>query len=119
MRVWQEDQAALSIIVLIAIAAVIVLFVGLWLSANLIGVILTLFIAGLIGWLADQAVPGSIPYGWLGAIVAGLLGSFLGELILGGLGPEVAGISLVPAFIGAVVLAFGTDLFLKARGSEA
>jgi uncharacterized membrane protein YeaQ/YmgE (transglycosylase-associated protein family) len=68
--------------------------------------------------LEDQAVPGSIPYGWLGRIVAGLLGSFLGELILGGLGPEVAGISLVPAFLGAVILAFAGDFFLKARGSE-
>jgi uncharacterized membrane protein YeaQ/YmgE (transglycosylase-associated protein family) len=108
----------LSIIVLIAIALVIALVGGLWLLANLIGVIITLFIAGMIGWLADQAVPGSIPYGWLGAIVAGLLGTFLGELILGGLGPDVAGISLIPAFVGAVILAFGADFFLKARGSE-
>ena len=84
----------------------VVLVVGIWLVTSLVGLVITLVIAALIGWLADKIVPGQLPYGWLGAIVAGLLGSFLGGILLGDLGPTIGGISLVPALVGAIILAF-------------
>ena len=69
----------------VLIVLLILLVIGIWLTSHLVGLIVMLFIAGIIGWIADQIVPGRLPYGWLGAIVAGLVGSWIGSLILGGL----------------------------------
>ena len=34
-------------------------------SVSLLGLLVTLVIAALVGWLADKIVPGDLPYGWL------------------------------------------------------
>lgn len=108
---------SLLIIFLVLLA---VLIVAVWITFNLVGLLITLLIAGLIGWLADRIVPGDLPYGWLGAIVAGLAGSWLGTLILGDLGPTVRGIALIPALIGAIILAFVIELvFSRSKGRGA
>jgi uncharacterized membrane protein YeaQ/YmgE (transglycosylase-associated protein family) len=86
-----------------------------WLTASLLGLIVTLLIAGGVGWLAYQVVPGRLPYGWIGAVVAGLVGSWIGGILLGDAGPSIGGIDLVPAFIGAIVLAVIADLVFKSR----
>lgn len=107
----------LELIVLLVILFAVL--IGVWLTFQLVGVLVTLVVAAVIGWLADQIVPGKLPYGWAGAIVAGLLGSWLGSLVLGDLGPEVGGIALIPALLGAIVLAFAYDLLAKrTRGSR-
>jgi uncharacterized membrane protein YeaQ/YmgE (transglycosylase-associated protein family) len=93
------------------------LVVGIWVLTSLIGLLITLLIAGLIGWLADQIVPGRIPYGWLGAIVAGLLGSFIGGILLGEVGPTIGGISIIPALIGAIILAFVLEAIGKTQST--
>ena len=93
---------------LIAIAALLVLVfvsVGLWLTLTLTHLLLTLAVAGLVGWLADLVVPGDLPYGWLGAVAAGLIGGWIGQIIIGRMGPNLFGVYLVPAFLGAVILA--------------
>ena len=105
------------IVVLVLIVLLIALVVGIWLFVNIVGLIFTLIIAGLIGWLADRIVPGELPYGWLGAIVAGLLGSFVGGILLGDLGPEIFDISVIPALAGAVILAFVANLVVKRQAS--
>ena len=44
-----------------------------------IGLLLTLIVAGLIGWAADLVVPrGALPGGWLGAVLTGIIGGFVG-----------------------------------------
>ena len=100
------------ILLLIILAALIV---GIWILSSLVGLLVALVIAGIIGWLADRIVPGDLPYGLLGAIVAGLLGSFVGGLLLGDLGPGIAGIELIPALVGAVILAFVANAVVKTR----
>lgn len=102
------------VIALLALLAIII--VGIWLTSHLIGLVITLIIAGIVGWIANQILPGKIPYGWLGAVVAGLLGSWLGTLVLGSLGPTIGGITIIPAIIGAVVLGFGANAIAKANG---
>jgi uncharacterized membrane protein YeaQ/YmgE (transglycosylase-associated protein family) len=99
----------------------LILVLGIWLTANLIGLVITLFIAGLLGWLADLIVPGRLPYGWLGSIVAGLGGSWVGGILLGDYGPELGGIALIPALLGAVILAFAARFIGKSTtaGSNA
>ena len=93
-------------VVLLAIA----LGVATWLTVSLIGFLLTLLVAGLVGWAADAVVPGQLPGGWLGAILAGIVGGFLGTLVLGHVGPTIAGVNLIPAFIGAAVIAVVAEL---------
>src|SRR5438552_12451651 len=66
----------------------------------------TLAVAGMVGWIADLVVPGDLPYGWLGAVVAGLVGGWLGALVLGNVGPQLFGVHLIPAVLGAALLAF-------------
>ena len=100
------------------ILGIVVLVVGLmlsfWVVGHAIGLVLMLFMAGLVGWLADAIVPGRLPYGWLGAIAAGLIGSWLGTLVLGHLGPNLFGVPVIPAFVGAVILAVVAELAGKA-----
>jgi len=102
----------------ILIALLLLLVIGIWLTSHLIGLIVMLFIAGIIGWIADQIVPGRLPYGWLGAIVAGLVGSWIGSLILGGFGPSLAGIAIIPALLGAIILAFIASAVTKATSGR-
>lgn len=103
------------ILAVIAIVVLLLIVAGIWLTVSLAGLLVTLVVAALVGWLADRIVPGDLPYGWLGAIVAGLLGSWLGGMVLGDLRPEIGDIALIPAFVGAVILAFIADLVIKQR----
>ncbi len=106
---------------LIALLVVVVLLgAGMWLTVGLIGLLVTLIVAGLVGWAADAVVPGKLPGGWLGAVLAGIGGGWLGHLVfrtfgLPGSGLVVAGIDLVPAFVGAVVIAVALELFSTQR----
>lgn len=102
----------MSIIVGLLILLVIVIL-AIWITANTIGVLITLLVAGLVGWLADSIVPGEIPLGWLGAIMAGLVGSWIGAALFGRFGPSLAGISIIPAVIGAIILAFLISLVTR------
>jgi uncharacterized membrane protein YeaQ/YmgE (transglycosylase-associated protein family) len=99
---------ALIFVLLLAIGVLLIV-----LSFKLIGLVLFLFMAGLVGWLADAIVPGELPYGWLGAIAAGLIGSFLGTLMIGPRGPAILGIHVVPALLGGIVVAFVADIVFK------
>ena len=96
--------------VLLVLLAIALLF---WVGFNVLGWILMLVVAGLVGWLADEIVPGRLPYGWLGAILAGLVGSWLGVALLGRIGPDLAGIPIISAVIGAIILAFIVNLVTK------
>jgi uncharacterized membrane protein YeaQ/YmgE (transglycosylase-associated protein family) len=86
-----------------------------WLTFSLLGLILTLVVAGLVGWAADAVVPGRLPGGWIGAVLAGLVGGFIGTLTLGKIGPTVFDINLIPAFIGAAAIAVAAELAIGSR----
>jgi uncharacterized membrane protein YeaQ/YmgE (transglycosylase-associated protein family) len=81
---------------------------------TILGFLLLLLVAAVIGWVADLIVPGNIPLGWIGAIIAGLVGAWIGQAIFGEWGPTIEGVALVPALIGAVIFAFVLDFVLKA-----
>jgi uncharacterized membrane protein YeaQ/YmgE (transglycosylase-associated protein family) len=105
-------------LLLIFIAIILIVALAIWITFNLVGLIVTLFIAGIIGAIADRIVPGKIPYGFVGAIAAGLLGSWLGTLILGDLGPRIAGIAIIPGLIGAIILAFVAELLFGSKDRD-
>jgi uncharacterized membrane protein YeaQ/YmgE (transglycosylase-associated protein family) len=86
-----------------------------WLSFTMIGFLLTLAVAGLVGWAADAVVPGRLPGGWLGAVLAGIIGGFIGTLLLGRIGPTIFDVNIIPAFIGAAAIAVVAELALGSR----
>ncbi|MFN8607870.1 MAG: GlsB/YeaQ/YmgE family stress response membrane protein [Vulcanimicrobiota bacterium] len=81
------------------------LVLAFWFIGNVMGLLLMLLVAALVGFAADALVPGrQIEHGWLGAMGAGLVGSWLGTLMLGRVGPVLMGVPLLPALLGALVL---------------
>ncbi|KRM60632.1 hypothetical protein FC26_GL000440 [Paucilactobacillus vaccinostercus DSM 20634] len=60
-------------------------------------------IGALIGVIAGAITSRDMPLGWIGNIIAGLLGSWIGESLLGSWGPSLAGLAIIPSIIGAVV----------------
>lgn len=74
------------------------------------GLLWQLLIGAIIGAVAGALTSRNLPMGWIGNIIAGLVGSWLGEMLLGGWGPEVAGMSIVPSIIGAVILVLITSM---------
>jgi uncharacterized membrane protein YeaQ/YmgE (transglycosylase-associated protein family) len=105
---------------ILLVLLVLVLGAGMWLTVSLVALLVTLIVAGIVGWAADAVVPGKLPGGWLGAVLAGIVGGWLGHLLFTWLhwptlGLVIAGVDLVPAFAGAVVIAFALELFSTRR----
>jgi uncharacterized membrane protein YeaQ/YmgE (transglycosylase-associated protein family) len=113
-RIAHSSMPPLAFI-LVAILVLVLLSGVIALTWGIIGLALYLFMAGLIGALADAVVPGTLPWGWVGAVLAGLLGSWLGTLVLGHLGPSLFGVPVIPAFLGALVLAFALSALTRSR----
>ena len=101
------------------VLAAVVLGGLMWLTFSLVGLLLTLFMGGLVGWAADAVIPGRLPGGWLGAVLAGIVGGFLGSLLLGSFGPSLFGVRVIPAFVGAVVIAVAAELVTASRSRHA
>ncbi len=62
----------------------------------------SLFIGGVLGLIAGAILGKEVPGGVSGNIIIGFLGSWLGEFLLGPLGPELGGFYLIPALLGAI-----------------
>src|SRR5215207_6477377 len=101
------------LIILLLVVLVLGAFVGL--TFGLVGLLMTLVVSGLVGWAADAVVPGQLPGGWLGAVLAGIIGGFLGTLLLGKIGPTIFDINIIPAFIGAALIAVVAELTMGSR----
>lgn len=100
-------------VIIVVVTILVGLLVLLPIVGWTIGLGLTLVVAGLIGWFADQIVPGDLPYGKAGAVGAGVGGAVLGSLIPGinGLGPEFFSIRVMPAFVGAMIVVALVEYF--------
>lgn len=110
------------------LAGIILLFLGLLIVGYLItatlslafalmGLAFTLFFAGLLGYAADQVIPGRLPYGWVGAVVAGMLGGLIGQMLLGRWGPHIFGIYPIQTFAGALIVVGIAEIATRALGS--
>ncbi|WP_159544025.1 GlsB/YeaQ/YmgE family stress response membrane protein [Streptococcus halichoeri] len=77
------------------------------------GVIWTLIVGGIIGLIAGAITKKGGSMGWIANIVAGLVGAYVGQALLGAWGPSLAGMALIPSIIGAVVVVIITSLVLS------
>ena len=91
----------------VAIALLVFLMMAgmVWATLGLIAFLLHLVVAGIVGALADALIPGKLPWGWVGAVLAGLVGSWIGTVLIGQVGPRIVGVPIIPGFVGAVILA--------------
>ncbi|MBF6611523.1 MAG: GlsB/YeaQ/YmgE family stress response membrane protein [Chloroflexi bacterium] len=75
-----------------------------------LGFIVMLIMLSVLGWLIDLIVPGRMPYGWLGGIVAAIIGGLIGGFIFGNFGPAASfggwTLSFIPALLGGIILGF-------------
>ena len=85
------------------------------------GLIITLIVGGIIGWLASIVMRTDAQQGILLNIVVGIIGSLLGSFLLGGffgadgsiLNSPLDGGTLLAAFVGAVLLLAIVNLFRR------
>ncbi|HES2383238.1 TPA: GlsB/YeaQ/YmgE family stress response membrane protein [Streptococcus pyogenes] len=77
------------------------------------GLIWTLIVGALIGVIAGALTKKGGSMGWIANIAAGLVGSSVGQALLGSWGPSLAGMSLIPSVIGAVIVVMITSFVLN------
>ena len=63
-----------------------------------------LIVGGVIGLISGALAGHGRSMNWIANILAGLIGSSLGQALLGEWGPQVAGMAIVPSILGAVIL---------------
>jgi uncharacterized membrane protein YeaQ/YmgE (transglycosylase-associated protein family) len=86
---------------------------------GIIGWIIALIITIIIVAIAEAVSRTQLPYGWIGNIVAGLIGGWLGQMILGNTwGPSIGGVLIIQTFIGALVLILVVKWLLNRAGSN-
>ncbi len=64
----------------------------------------SLIVGAIIGLIAGAITNKGGSMGWFANILAGLVGSFVGQSLLGTWGPSLAGMALIPSIIGAVIV---------------
>lgn len=75
-----------------------------------------LIIGALIGIVAGLITGRGGSMGFFTNILAGLIGSSLGQAIFGEWGPQMAGMAIVPSILGAVILVLLTSFILRIFG---
>lgn len=65
--------------------------------------------------IAGAITSRDVPFGWIGNILAGLIGAWLGQALFGTWGPQVADMAIIPALIGAIILVLLVSWLLGRR----
>lgn len=73
-------------------------------------IIVGIIIGAIAGGITSRSLPVS---GWIGNLIAGLLGSWLGQSLFGEWGPQLADIAIFPSIIGAVILVVVVSLIMS------
>lgn len=72
----------------------------------------TLIVGAIIGAIAGAITNRSGSMGWIANIIAGLVGSSLGQAIFGRWGPQLGGMAVFPSLIGAVIVVLVTSFIV-------
>lgn len=76
------------------------------------GFIWSLIVGGLIGLIAGAITKKGSSMRWIANIIAGLVGSSVGQALFGSWGPSFAGMALIPSILGAVIVVVVVSFFL-------
>ncbi|HGA1090905.1 TPA: GlsB/YeaQ/YmgE family stress response membrane protein [Streptococcus agalactiae] len=77
------------------------------------GLIWSLIVGAIIGAIAGAITNKGGSMGWIANILAGLVGSFVGQSLLGGTwGPKLADMALIPSIVGAIIVIIVTSFVL-------
>lgn len=76
------------------------------------GFIWSLIVGGVIGLIAGAITKKGGSMGIVANVLAGLVGSWVGQSLLGSFGPVVAGMAIVPSIIGAVIVVLAVSFLL-------
>ena len=72
----------------------------------------SLIVGAIIGVIAGAITNKGKSMGWIANILAGLVGSFVGQALLGSWGPSLAGMALIPSIVSAVIVVAVVSFFL-------
>ena len=75
----------------------------------------TIIVGGFIGFIAGAITKKGGAMGIIANIIAGLLGSYVGQALFGKWGPTLAGMSLIPSILGAVIVVAVVSFFFGRR----
>ena len=64
----------------------------------------SIIVGGFIGFIAGGITKKGWAMGIIANIIAGLVGSSVGQALFGSWGPKLAGMALVPSILGAVIV---------------
>ena len=64
----------------------------------------SIIVGGLIGLIAGAITKKGGSMGFIANIIAGLVGSSVGQSLLGSWGPSLAGMAIIPSIVGAVIV---------------
>ena len=85
------------------------------------GLIITLLLAGLVGWIASKIMKTDAEMGWIANVVVGMIGGFIGTWLLGSIAPATPtdnGLSfagILVGVIGACIAIFIWQLIARKR----
>ncbi|MDO3412793.1 GlsB/YeaQ/YmgE family stress response membrane protein [Saccharibacillus sp. CPCC 101409] len=77
------------------------------------GLVISLIMAIVIGFIGDALADNMMPGGIIGAAVAGLAGAWVGNLLFGNFGPNIAGFAIIPAVLGTAIFVLFLGLIAK------
>ncbi|MHB0997797.1 MAG: GlsB/YeaQ/YmgE family stress response membrane protein [Armatimonadota bacterium] len=70
---------------------------------TLTGFLILLIVAAIVGAIAESVTGTKVGSGWLGSIVVGLIGAWLGSALFR-IGPIIGGVYFISAILGAIIL---------------
>lgn len=79
---------------------------------SIVGLIVLLVVAFVAGAIGEAVGGAKVPGGWIGSIVVGFIGSWLGGALFH-FGPTLGGIQIIPAIIGAALFVFVLRLVMR------
>lgn len=79
------------------------------------GLLWSAIVGALIGMVAGGITGKSDSMGCFTNILAGLIGSSVGQALLGNWGPRLAGMALIPSIVGAVIVIAVVSFFTEKK----
>lgn len=76
----------------------------------------SIIVGGFIGFLAGVITNKGGAMGVIAMVVAGLIGSSIGQSLFGTWGPSLAEMSLIPSVLGAVIVVAVVSFFFGKKG---